>query len=285
MTNYVVISPVRDEEQYIEYTIKSMVAQTIKPSVWVIVNDGSRDNTEKIIAEYARRFSWILVISGIDRGWRERGAGVVEAFYLGMKHVESYTYDFIVKLDGDLSFDEYYFEKIFARFSEDSKLGIAGGVCYERKGRRLVIDKHPMFHVRGASKVYRSQCFKAIGGLRPVFGWDSIDEIKANMLGWTTRSFSDIKIIHHRGTGATSKFMQIDAGKGSYFLGYHPAFNLIKSILWIPKKPFLFGALAYLYGFIEGYIWNRPRIEDHELVEYVRRQQKNRLLFRETIWK
>jgi biofilm PGA synthesis N-glycosyltransferase PgaC len=285
MTKYVVITPVRDEEQHIEYTIKSMISQTIKPSVWVIVNDGSRDNTERIISEYARRFSWILLSSRVDRGWRERGAGVVVAFYLGMKSVESYRYDFIVKLDGDLSFDEDYFEKILSKFLEDAKLGIAGGVCYERKGRRLVIDRHPMFHVRGASKVYRSQCFKEIGGLIPVFGWDSIDEIKANMLGWTTHSFPDIRILHHRRTGSTRKFMQFDAGKGCYFLGYHPAFTLFKSISWIPRRPFLLGAIAFLYGFIKGYIWNLPRIQDDEFVEYVRRQQKNRLLFRETIWK
>jgi glycosyltransferase involved in cell wall biosynthesis len=285
MINYVVISPVRDEEQYIEYTIKSMISQTIKPSVWVIVNDGSRDNTERIIAEYARTFSWIQVNSRIDRGWRERGAGVVEAFDLGMKCVGSSRYDFIVKLDGDLSFDEYYFEKIFAKFSEDPKLGIAGGVCYEKKGRRLVIDRHPMFHVRGATKVYRAQCFREIGGLTAVLGWDTIDEIRANMLGWTTRSFPDIGIIHHRRTGATSKFMQVDSGKGCYFLGYHPAFILLKAIKWVPRKPFLIGAVAFLYGYIRAYISNFPKIDDREFVEYLRKQQRNRLLFRETIWK
>ena len=44
---YVVITPVRDEENYIRFTIQSMINQTLRPQEWIIVDDGSTDKTRQ----------------------------------------------------------------------------------------------------------------------------------------------------------------------------------------------------------------------------------------------
>lgn len=164
---YVIVSPVRNEEKYLPFTIKSLVAQTIKPALWIVVNDGSTDRTGQIAEEAAQSNSWIKVVNRADRGFRQAGGGVVEAFYEGYYLIEKESWDYVIKLDGDLSFGPDYFEQCFARFDEDQKLGIAGGtICAEIDGVLEAESKNdPMFHVRGATKIYRQDCWRAIGGL------------------------------------------------------------------------------------------------------------------------
>jgi len=181
---YVIITPVRDEALYIEKTIESVASQTIKPVEWVIVNDGSTDDTGKIIDQYSKNYPWMHIIHRENRGFRKSGGGVIEAFYDGYNSLKSKDWDFIVKLDGDLSFKQDYFEGCFERFRANPKLGIAGGtICHLINGI-LKPEKNPQFHVRGATKIYRKVCWDAIGGLIKAPGWDAVDEVKANMLGW-----------------------------------------------------------------------------------------------------
>ena len=115
-TNFVVISAVRDEEQYIESTLQSMVAQNVLPEAWVIVDDGSRDRTVAIVQRYADQYPWIRLVQRENRGFRKSGAGVVEAFYDGYKALTGNDWAFIVKLDGDLSFAPDYFASLFVKF-------------------------------------------------------------------------------------------------------------------------------------------------------------------------
>ena len=200
-TNYVVISPVRDEEAYIRFTVDCMARQTIVPKEWVLINDGSSDKTGEILDEYAQRYPWIRVVHRANRGFRKAGGGVVEAFNAGYNALEFRDWDFLVKLDGDLSFEPDYFEKCFQNFEKEPRLGVGGGViCYVTNGVKE-FEPSPVFHVRGATKIYKRGCWDAIGGFWPAPGWDTMDEVKANMLGWSTRSFLDLHIVHHRKTG------------------------------------------------------------------------------------
>ena len=202
--SYVIISPARDEGKHIQLTIRSIVDQTIPPSRWIIVNDGSTDNTGPIAEEAARLHPWIHVIHRGNRGFRQAGGGVVDAFYEGYRRLKDDSWDYIVKLDADLSFDPNYFEKCFSEFAGNARLGIAGGtICANVNGGLTPEAKDdPKFHVRGATKIYRSSCWRDIGGLLPAPGWDTLDEVKANMLGWTTHTLSGINALHHRPTGA-----------------------------------------------------------------------------------
>ena len=199
---YVVITPVRDEEEHLKSTIASMIDQTVEPVEWVIVNDGSTDGTARVIDECVARYSWIRGVHRENRGFRKSGGGVVEAFNDGLRSLVSPDWEFIVKLDGDLAFEPEYFEKCFDEFERQPRLGVGGGViCYlEEGGKRF--EECPRFHVRGATKIYRRVCWEAIGGFWPAPGWDTIDEVKANMLGWGTRSFDELHLVHHRLTGS-----------------------------------------------------------------------------------
>ena len=162
---YVVVTPVRDEERHVEATVRSVAAQTIPPTEWIIVDDGSSDRTGDILDQYAAQFPWIRVIHRPNRGFRKSGGGVIEAFYDGYSALRHDDWEFVVKLDGDLTLSPDYFEKCFEHFTEQPKLGIGGGaICHEVDGE-LKVEANPKFHVRGATKIYRRACWEAIGGL------------------------------------------------------------------------------------------------------------------------
>ena len=285
--NYVVVSPVRDEEAYIRFTVDCMVHQTILPKVWIIVDDGSTDKTGSIIDEYAQQYPWIRVIHRGNRGFRKAGGGVVDAFNEGYQAIQSRDWDFVVKLDGDLSFEPDYFKKCFANFEDDPRLGVGGGViCYVVNGVKE-FEKCPAFHVRGATKIYRRGCWDAIGGFWPAPGWDTMDEVKASMLGWTTKSFPDLHILHHRYTGTAEGLWAglVKNGRANYICGYHPLFMLSKCLLRLVQKPYVIGSTALFYGFVSGYLKHIPQVNDPETINYLRRQQLSRLWGRETIWR
>lgn len=284
---YIVITPVRNESLYIERTIKSVTSQTIKPFEWIIVNDGSTDDTGKIIDRYSKEFPWIRPIHRENRGYRKAGAGVVEAFYDGYNSLKSDDWEFIVKLDGDLSFDIDYFEKCFEKFHQDQTLGIGGGTIYHEIAGKLKAEKTPIYHVRGATKIYRRECWYAIGGLLKVPGWDGIDEIKANMLGWKTKTFTDLKIVHHRYTGQADGTWRtwVKGGKANYIAGYHPLFMFFKCFKRLFQKPYFISSLGLFYGYISCYWDKTPQINDKMLIDYLRKQQLKRLFFRESILK
>ncbi len=284
---YVIISPVRDEGKYIEFTLKSVIGQTVKPVEWVIVDDGSTDDTGKIIAGYANNHPWIRVVHRQNRGFRKAGGGVIEAFDDGYTCLHAVDWDFIVKLDGDLTLEEDYFKKCFEHFKANPKLGIGGGVIHNIINGYLKRETHPQFHVRGATKIYTHDCWNAIGGLIKAPGWDTLDEVKANMLGWETQSFFDIPVVHQRSTGSADGLWKnlVKNGRANYIAGYHPLFMLLKSIKRIIEKPYLVGSIGLLYGFLSGYIKGIAQVDDKALIDYIRQQQMNRLLFKESIWK
>lgn len=283
---YIIITPVRDEELYIAKTIQSVVSQTVAPLRWVIVDDGSTDQTGRLVDQASNLHPWISVIHRSNRGSRKAGGGVVDAFYTGYSAVQENSWDYLVKLDGDLSFQNDYFESCFEEFSSNPRLGIGGGDIYNLVDGRLVPEKQPRFHVRGATKIYRRECWDEIGGLLSAPGWDTLDEVKANMLGWNTYSFPSLEVIHYRFTGnADGRWRNaVKNGLADYTCGYHPLFMLAKCLKRIWEKPYFLGSLGHAYGFAKGYVKGISRVNDPSLIKYVRKQQINRLLGRPTIW-
>jgi len=286
--NYVVVSPVRNEEKYLPLTIESMLCQSIRPRWWIIVNDGSTDHTGRIAESAAQTNPWIKVVNRPDRGYRKAGGGVVESFYEGYRLIEEETWDYVVKLDGDLSFAPDFFERCFSCFDRDKQLGVAGGtICAEIEGvLKPENQSDPAFHVRGATKIYRSACWQKIGGLIHAPGWDTLDEVKANMLGWKTGTLAGINIHHHRPTGAAYGAWndRVKAGLANYITGYHPLFMFLKAMKRMVEKPYLVGGCGLLFGFCKGYIKRIPQVDDRALIVYFRRQQLNRIFRRSSLW-
>ncbi len=277
-TNYVVITPVRNEAEYIETTICSMTQQTIKAAEWIIVNDGSTDETAEIVARYAAEHPWIKLVDREDRGARQRGRGVVEAFYAGYETITQ-DYDVIVKLDGDLSFGPSYFESLLREFAVNPKLGIAGGGVYERlDGENWVLDSS-RDHVRGPTKVYRRACFEAIGGLVLALGWDGIDEWKALSLGWEIQSFRKLKVYHYRVTGAATGSLRsrIEQGYGAHYMGYNPLFIVMRGIRYMFLRPYLIGGIVMVVGYVVAWLRGQEQMPDPSLIRHVRRTQLKQL--------
>ncbi|HYT19694.1 MAG TPA: glycosyltransferase family A protein [Candidatus Polarisedimenticolia bacterium] len=286
LVKYCMITPARDEEQFITGTIESVLCQTIRPLEWIIVDDGSTDSTSAIIDRYAERYTWIRTLRRENRGFRSRSGGV-EAFLDAYSIVQSHDWEFLVNLDGDLTFAPDYFEKCFEHFHNTPRLGIGGGTIYDKVGERVQFDKAPSFHVRGGTKIYRRECWEKLGGLVGGLGWDTVDETKANQLGWMTQTFSSLELIHHRRTGVVwgTWGNAVNDGEADYIVGYHPLFFSLKCARQIFNPPYVVRGLGIAYGFLRGLVRRTPRIGDRELRAYLRQQQWRRLLGLSSIWK
>jgi biofilm PGA synthesis N-glycosyltransferase PgaC len=284
---YVIVTPARNEEHNIEETIRSVVGQTIAPVEWIIVDNGSTDKTGEILDRFAAQYPWLRVFHLSDRGYREPGGGVIRAFYHGLRNLRTKDWDFVVKLDGDLNLSPDYFEKCLEEFRKDPTLAIGGGTICHMKSGVLRADVEPPFHVRGATKIYRRTFWDESGGLLPAPGWDTLDELKANMLGWTTRSFSNINIVHQRPTGSADGAWRnwFKNGRANYITGYHPLFMTLKCLKRLSQRPFVLAGSALFCGFVSGYVKRVPRVADPELISYARTQQVRRMLFQSSIWK
>lgn len=284
---YVVVTPVRDEEKHIESTIQSVMRQTLVPVEWIIVDDGSSDKTAEIVKRYAASTPWMRLVQRPNRGSRKSGGGVIEAFYDGYNTLQRRDWEFIVKLDGDLTFSCDYFEKCFRHFEDDPKLGVGGGDIYHDIDGASKVESNPKFHVRGATKIYRRACWEAIGGLLKAPGWDTIDEVKANMLGWKSYSFNELHLIHHRLTGTADGLFRdrVKHGLACYISGYHPLFLVASCLKRLMQRPYVTGSVAMGYGFLKGYWTHVPRVNDTQLIRYLRTQQLRRLVGQETIWR
>lgn len=280
---YGIVSPVRNEAEYIRRTLESVVAQTEPPATWVIVDDGSKDDTASIIEEFARDHDFIHVMSlgdndAGDSPDRLMWAAEAIAFNIGLRELEMESLDFVVKLDGDLAFDREYFASLLDEFERDPSLGLAGGYCYQVHEDKRVIEWNPESHVRGPTKMYRMACFTEIGGIDPVYAWDALDELKAQMAGWRTRSF-DLVVDHLKPTGATGGLLRSGArmGKGAYLLGYHPLFVLARSARLSLSRPWILGGLAFAVGYLRAALERPERIADADTIRYLRQQQTQRL--------
>lgn len=283
---YVMITPARNEGRAIEETILSVIAQSVRPVEWVIVNDGSRDETANIIDQYAQHFPWIHCVHRSDRGYRSPGSGVMQAFYAGYDTLQCSDWQYLVKFDADLVPEADYFKRCLNAFREDPRLGVSGGTVYHMANGVRQIETVPGFHVRGATKIYRRACWEGLGGLLPAPGWDTLDEVKANMLHWSTRSLQ-ILVRQRRATGACDGEWadNLKNGRANYISGYHPLFMAAKCLRRMAQRPYLFGAIALMTGYLGGYLKRLPRVQDPALIRYLRQQQLRRLCLAESIWK
>ena len=284
---YIMITPTKNDADLLEKTAKCVLQQTILPQRWVIVNDASTDRTPQLLRELETEHDWIEAIHNPeihDNGFRRIGGQAV--VHAVLEKIETQAYDFIVRMDCDVLFEQDFIQSLFDKFRRDEQLGIASGICYVHELGKTVEEKTPRFHTRGPFKVYLTACFQAIGGLNPNEGWDTLDEIKANMLGWRTHSFRDLRIIHQRKTQTSQGALkgQKNMGFVAYYTGYHPLFMLVRSLRRMCDRPFFLSGLYMLAGYVQGYLQREPQVDDPQLIRYMRKQQINKLLGKKTIW-
>jgi biofilm PGA synthesis N-glycosyltransferase PgaC len=277
---YVVVTPARNEREFIELTIQSMLTQTVRPLKWVIVSDGSTDGTDEIVKQYTSNTPWIELIRMPER--RERNfAGKVCAFDAGHARMTGLNYDVIVSLDADISFEADYFSLLLEKLSTDPQLGLVG-TPFEESGQKYDYRFVSIEHVSGACQVFRRECFEQIGGYLPVKGGsiDHIAVITARMKGWKTRTFTEKTCLHHRKMGTAGRSLlksRFKLGMKDYSIGNHPMWEFVRTARQMTLAPVLTGGIALAAGYLWGAISQVPRPVSPELVAFHRREQMQRL--------
>jgi poly-beta-1,6-N-acetyl-D-glucosamine synthase len=282
---YVIVTPAFNEAQYIGKTIESVIRQTILPQRWVIVDDGSTDQTAQIIKQYAERYSWISYLRRSKDPSHTYYASNVYALHLGYEHVRDLSFDFVATLDADIVLGDHYYERIFERFEANQGIGIATGTLFEPINgclKELAFDR---YSTPKALQVFRRACYEKVGGYIPCRngGEDTCTEILARMYGWRTWSFRDVHVVHQRpvGTGAGKKVLhaRFRQGLADYCLATQPVFMLAKCMRrCLRERPYFLSGLARLMGFLYGYCVREERQLPKDARRYVRKEQLRRLL-------
>jgi glycosyltransferase involved in cell wall biosynthesis len=281
LPSYVVITPARNEAKFVELTIQSIIAQTVRPLKWVIVSDGSMDGTDEIVRRYAEKYSWIELVRMPERSERHF-AGKVHAFNAGYKVVEDLQHEVIASLDADITFDADYFSYLLGKLASDPALGLIGTPFQE--GANSIYDYRfvNIEHVSGACQVFRRACFSDIGGYVPVKTGciDHIAVLSARMKGWKTRTFTDRICHHHRDMGTAQQNVlaaRFKNGRKDYSIGNHPLWEFSRVLYQMSKRPFIFGGVMLACGYSWAMVRREPRPVTAEMKAFVRREQMDRL--------
>lgn len=279
---YVIITPARNEEAYIEKTVQSVISQTVLPKKWIIVSDGSTDRTDEIVTKYIEKYNFIELVS--IRGDSHRNFGSqVRAINTGYNRLKHKKYDFIGNLDADVSFNPNYYEHVLGKFEKNPKLGLAGGFIYEEhKGEFKSRAFNSVRSVAHAIQLFRKECYEVIGGYIPLKygGPDWCAEVMARMNGWEVESFPELRVLHHKPTLTAEGILRGGFRQGlmDYSVGSHPMFEVFKCVSRIRAKPYLIYALFRMSGFTWGYCKKEGRVVPDEFVKYIRKEQIQRLL-------
>lgn len=277
---YVLITPARNEEEFIEKTLESVARQTYLPLKWVIVNDGSTDNTAEIVSRYAAMHPWIELAQMPERKERHF-AGKAYAVNAGRERLRGLHYDVIGNLDADVSFDPDYFEFLMIRFAENSKLGVAGTAFLEGS-LSYNYETVGIEHVSGMIQMFRRECFETIGGYSAVKtgGIDLMAVLTARTKGWETRTFTEKTFAHHRSQGGalhTGLRGRWYMGRKDYLLGNHPVWEFFRSFYQMQFKPYVIGGLLVLISYFWHLVRGLERTMPSELIELRQSDQMKRL--------
>ena len=278
---YILITAAKNEELFIEQTIKSVLMQTIKPEKWIIVSDGSSDQTNHIVEQYAQKNKFIDLIA-LPTNKERNFSSKVTALNKALKKLEGTNFDFIGNLDADITLDRGYYEDIFRTFQSNPKLGVAGGIILDCISDNVYAQNISLNTVAGAIQVFRKQCFEQIGNYLPFKygGEDAYMEISARMMGWHVQTLTELKVLHHRptgtGMGSLSK-ANFRNGKMFFTLGYSPAFLFVRCLYRVFDRPVFIGSILNIFGYLYAFIKKEKCPAGNAFINFVRSEQRERL--------
>ena len=275
---YVLITAARNEQDHIRFPAEAVISQTIRPRQWIIVSDGSTDGTDQVVRNYAAKWNFIQLVRKEEGKGQFDFASKVFALNAGYERLKNTDYDFIGHLDADVSFEPDYYERLFAKFGENPRLGLAGGyICELHRGRFQSRPVNRSRSVAGAVQFFRRRCYEDVGAMVPfpMGGEDAYAEAMARMRGWHVEAFPDMKVFHHRKSttarGLIREFFQ--RGAEDYALGTHPLFEILKGIGRIKERPLVAAALLRMSGFAWSYVSGCKRPVPAQFIRHVRREQ------------
>ena len=278
---YVVVTPVKDERAFVERTLDSVCKQTARPECWVIVDDGSTDGTREILEHFAAAHPWIRLARVEGGGPRQTGSRVIQNFQTGYELIRGEAFDFVVKLDCDLDIPPDYFEKLLHKFHQNPTLGIASGIYLEQREGEWVPISMPSYHAAGAMKMVRAECYRDIGGFVASPGWDAVDEIRAQVKGWKTGHFSDLRVLHLKDEGSGVGFRRMSAMSGEihYLTGGGPLFFFVKAFhRLLFGRPLVVGSIAMIVAYLKCVVRRPSKLVNAEEAKYYRRMLNRRML-------
>jgi glycosyltransferase involved in cell wall biosynthesis len=280
---YVLVTPACNEEGYIEKTIQSVIAQTAPPLRWVIVDDGSTDDTAGIVRRYAAQHPFIHLVSrqpNKDRNFSSK----VKALEAGVQALGNGAYAYIGFLDADISFEPDFFSSVLQKMQGNPRQGIGGGLVYEKNkaGEWLPFTTNIDWSVSGAMQMFRRQCYEDIGGYCALAlgGVDMIAEVTARMHGWSVKTFPGIRLYHYRTMGTAKGHVlawQFRRGRMEYTNGYHPLFQIMRFFSWLPQRPFLLASIVRTAGYFSSLVRQDQLTVPAEVARFLRKEQMQRL--------
>lgn len=273
---YAAITPARNEAANLVRLGAALAAQTQLPAAWVIVDNGSTDETRSVAERLAGAHAWVQVVA-IPAGRQARGGPIVRAFHAGLAELDALP-DVVVKLDADVSMPPDHFEQLLAAFTADPRLGIASGTCFEREGGAWRERHTTGTSVWGCCRAYRAACLEQLLPLDEHMGWDGIDALKAELRGWRSGRQLDLPFRHHRPEGARDGARgsaYAAQGRAAHYMGYRPLYLVLRALHRARAEP---AALAMIGGYAAAAVRHTPRCADPEVIAHLRAEQRVRLL-------
>ncbi|HEX4796932.1 MAG TPA: glycosyltransferase family A protein [Humisphaera sp.] len=276
---YLLVTPCRDEAKFARRTLDCIAAQTIKPALWIVVDDGSTDQTPQILAECAAKLPFLKIIRRENRGYRKLGGGVIDAFYAGYDTINPNDFDYVCKLDLDLDLPPAYFQKLMERMETNPRIGTFSGKPYFRDGAgRMISETCGDENSVGMVKFYRTQCFTEIGGFVRELMWDGIDCHRCRMLGWIALSADDpeIRFEHLRPMGTSHKNWwtgRVRHGIGQFYMGTGVSYVFASALFRLPRPPLVIGSAAMLWGYFKSKFSGKERYGDDAFRRFLRSYQ------------
>jgi glycosyltransferase involved in cell wall biosynthesis len=279
---YALVTPARNERAFIELTIKSIIAQTVRPLIWVIVSDRSDDGTDEVVGSYANCHPFIRLVRN-EKPAERNTAAKVNAINLGIGALGQTDYAYFGIIDADISFGEAYFEKLLRYFESHPGYGLIGGRIFQVDDRGHAAEaKSSTESVAGAVQFFRKECFNQIGGYRSIPGGmeDGVAEISARYYGWKTQSLKGLPVLHHRALGTVGRSIyraRFNNGMTEYVVGFGFVYHAIRALSRALERPYLVGAFLVLSGYMWGMLCQRPKVVPKPIISFMRREQMVRL--------
>ncbi|WP_048150990.1 glycosyltransferase family 2 protein [Thermococcus sp. AM4] len=240
--NYILVTPAKNEEKTLPLLAKSIVNQSIRPKLWVIVDDNSTDKTPEIVDRLASEYEWIVghhlednevEYNPVFRNAVTYREGLKKALEMSKRLAIPFGYIGIV--DADFILERRFFEKLILRFLKEPSLGIVSGGVYYKKNGRLVWEKSNPNFPRGSPRLIRFECFFDIGGYPLEPAPDLVAYYLARIKGWRTFQVVNAIGVELRPTGTRGNVIERYKKQGfvSYYIGIPPLSECFYSIYLI----------------------------------------------------
>jgi poly-beta-1,6-N-acetyl-D-glucosamine synthase len=278
--SYAIITPVRNEAAHLEAVVAGVLRQSVRPSVWLVLDDGSSDGSAAIVERAAAGNPWIRLVRLADRGYDAVGGGVAEVMNRGLRLLAGESGDFLAKVDADVALPERYFETLLGLCREHPAIGICSGHPYTFVAGRRFVERHGDFFPSGTARLYRKAGLEAIGGFVPSVGWDTVDILRMRMRGHTTRVLHDLEYLHLRRMGTRNGYVDgmIRDGRNAWLTGYGGLFFTARALFNARYRPWLLRSACMLWGYADARLRRVPRIVTDEEVAFHRALHRRRIL-------